>query len=179
MDDFLHNLRSGKLKQQAHPKRQPNGHHSNRSQRQPTINRRNGNEIPTQLLNAFRETLGSINTTLKDIADKQESLARIEKRNTKALETIADGLQRMFGRPDTREIPMVSKSNPSVDETKPRKLSDNDQEAVGIIIRNMRSYGDGWEKIGRTITALGYPTVSGRGKWRGVLVKNLYEKLAS
>jgi hypothetical protein len=46
------------------------------------------------------------------------------------------------------------------------------------MIGQMRADGQNWEKIARHIAEKGYPTVSGRGTWRGITVKNLFDKAA-
>lgn len=58
-------------------------------------------------------------------------------------------------------------------------LTEADRDTLFAVIRQMRSEGNNWERIARHIAAQGYPTLSGKGVWRGVTVKNLYNKMAA
>jgi hypothetical protein len=58
-----------------------------------------------------------------------------------------------------------------------QKLSEAERQKLFVIIDRMRIAGDNWEKIARHIAAQGYSTVSGKGSWRGIMAKNLYEKM--
>ncbi|KJS33486.1 MAG: hypothetical protein VR64_01515 [Desulfatitalea sp. BRH_c12] len=60
----------------------------------------------------------------------------------------------------------------------PGRLTEVDRHTLFSVINQMRDEGTGWEKIARHISAQGYPTISGKGNWRGVMVKNLYDKMA-
>jgi hypothetical protein len=60
----------------------------------------------------------------------------------------------------------------------PGRLTEVDRHTLFSVISQMRDEGTGWEKIARHISAQGYPTISGKGNWRGVMVKNLYDKMA-
>lgn len=59
------------------------------------------------------------------------------------------------------------------------RLTEVDRHTLFAVINQMRSAGNNWESIARHIATQGYPTVSGKGVWRGVMVKNLYEKMAA
>jgi len=78
----------------------------------------------------------------------------------------------------------------ATEETAPSTLDDPEKHATGrltevdrhtlfAVINQMRSEGNNWESIARHIATQGYPTISGKGVWRGVMVKNLYEKMAA
>ncbi|MCJ8501763.1 hypothetical protein [Desulfatitalea alkaliphila] len=58
-------------------------------------------------------------------------------------------------------------------------LSETDRDRLFAVIHQMRAEGNNWERIARHIAAQGYPTLSGKGIWRGVTVKNLYNKMAA
>ncbi|MBR9981908.1 MAG: hypothetical protein KFF50_12850 [Desulfatitalea sp.] len=58
------------------------------------------------------------------------------------------------------------------------RLTEIDRHTLFAVINQMRSEGNNWESIARHIASQGYPTVSGKGLWRGVMVKNLFEKMA-
>ncbi|MFZ1983654.1 MAG: hypothetical protein WAU91_04525 [Desulfatitalea sp.] len=59
------------------------------------------------------------------------------------------------------------------------RLTEVDRHTLLAVINQMRDDGHGWEKIARHISAQGYPTISGKGNWRGVMVKTLYDKMVS
>lgn len=59
------------------------------------------------------------------------------------------------------------------------RLTDVDRHTLFSVITQMRGHGDGWEKIARHVSTQGYPTISGKGSWRGIMIKNLYEKMES
>ncbi len=61
----------------------------------------------------------------------------------------------------------------------PGRLTETDRHMLHALISQMRSEGHGWEKIARHISSQGYPTISGKGNWRGVTVKTLYEKMVA
>jgi hypothetical protein len=59
------------------------------------------------------------------------------------------------------------------------RLKAEDRRMLFKLIDRMRAEGQGWEKIARNLAAQGHPTISGKGTWRGIMVKNLHEKMAS
>lgn len=59
----------------------------------------------------------------------------------------------------------------------PGRLTETDRHSLYALINQLRSEGHGWEKIARHISSQGFPTISGKGNWRGVTVKTLYEKM--
>lgn len=61
----------------------------------------------------------------------------------------------------------------------PGRLTEVDRHTLYALINQMRAEGHGWEKIARHISSRGYPTISGKGNWRGVTVKTLFEKMVA
>jgi hypothetical protein len=196
MDDFLHNLRSGKLKQQQDRSGRSYGDQQYKGgQRRPYVDRRKKTSDNPEQLNALKDALDVVNETHKRIASAQEALAESEERKAKALEIIADNLHRLFNKDiaprDLVEKPAAiaaptSKTDsqdasesipPKNEDATAKKLTERAKKSVFNLIHSMRDAGDGWEKIARAVAAKGYPTVSGKGQWRGVMVKNLYEKM--
>jgi hypothetical protein len=59
------------------------------------------------------------------------------------------------------------------------RLTEVDRHTLCTLINQMRTEGHGWEKIARHISSQGYPTISGKGNWRGVTVKTLFEKMVA
>jgi hypothetical protein len=72
-----------------------------------------------------------------------------------------------------------TKAEGPVVEKKIGKLTSADREILYSVIGRMRDDGNSWERIARHITDQGYPTLSGKGQWRGVMVKNLFEKMSA
>lgn len=226
MDDFLHNLRSGKLKQGDRSNRSYNDPQYKGGPRRNTMDRRKGhfdsNKESFERLNAIKEVLENLTESQKRMAEAYKSRTRAEERKAKAMEIIAKSLYQMAN-PNaddtdtlfTTEPAQSLNFNPEIiaaesetssdeiqqfteeqfDEEKPEELLEDDidedqdelttsgrlteldRQTLHAIIGQMRENGEGWEKIARHIAAQGYPTASGKGNWRGVMVKTLYEKL--
>jgi hypothetical protein len=217
MDDFLHNLRSGKLKQ---PDR---GNRGNRNYNDPqfkgtqrrVIDRRNKRDLESfERLNAIKEVLESLSETQKRMAMAYEARTRAEERKAKAMEVLAKNLYKMlnpkadnadelFGFPDSSSLPSqtdtdttrmeateakliaapdeeVRDENDYLDEPlgniDSQKLCDQDRQKIVKITSKLRDEGHSWEKIARHVADQGFPTVSGKGTWRGAMVKTLFEK---
>ncbi len=193
MDDFLHNLRSGKLKQHDRG-RSYNDPQYKSGQRRGAMDRRK-KEIETfERLNAVKEVLEAISETQKRMAEAYEERTRAENRKARAMEVLAKNLYQMLN-PNAQNVdelfasepePIVaparltetpSEASDNEAETAPKKLTDKQRESLFNIIGEMRDSGTKWEQIARHIAAEGYPTASGKGIWRGVMAKNLYEKM--
>lgn len=223
MDDFLHNLRSGKLKQADRGNRNYNDPQYKGAQRRNMMERRNKRDFDTkesfERLNAIKEVLESLSQTQKRMALAYEARTRAEERKARAMEILAKNLYRMlnpeasdadqlFAFPDPALIPAQTDGADSLESDRAdrktahaadepshaqdaaeesendnrndnQKLSEDDRQAIVQLTSDLRDEGQSWEKIARHIAAQGYPTISGKGTWRGVMVKNLYEKVES
>jgi hypothetical protein len=203
MDDFLHNLRSGKLKQQDRTRSYSDPQYKG-GQRRNVMDRRKKELEAFERLTAVKEVLENISETQKRMADAYEALTQAENRKARALEVLAQNIYRMLN-PDARNVEDLFAPEPAAEviapadammtaddqssETaeseadsaseSPRKLSDEDRRTLCELIGQMREDGSKWEQIARHIASQGYPTVSGKGTWRGVMAKNIYEKMAS
>jgi len=200
MDDFLHNLRSGKLKQQDR-NRSYNDPQYKSGQRRNAMDRRKKELETFERLNAVKEVLESISETQKRMAEAYEARTLAENRKARAMEVLAKNIYRMLN-PDAQDVDTLFAPEPisapqahagdgisAIDEgaeveaestaDAPRKLSREERQTLFTMIGKMRDQGNKWEQIARHIASQGYPTVSGKGSWRGVMAKNLYEKLAS
>ena len=195
MDDFLHNLRSGKLKQQDRG-RSYNDPQYKSSQRRGAMDRRRKELETFERLNAVKEVLEAISETQKRMADAYEERTQAENRKARAMEVLAKNLYRMLN-PSAKDVeklfepePVAESFNnppqeitapsdaPQTDETSaPKKLTNEQRQELFNLIGEMRDSGSKWEQIAREIAAKGYPTASGKGIWRGVMAKNLYEKM--
>ena len=195
MDDFLHNLRSGKLKQQDRS-RSYNDPQYKSGQRRGAMDRRKKELEAFERLNAVKEVLETISETQKRMADAYEERTRAENRKARAMEVLAKNLFQMLNPnaqnvdalfapepdPETVPEPVQSIEVPSEDDdteaaSAPQKLTNKQRQALFNLIGEMRDAGTKWEQIARHIAAEGYPTASGKGTWRGVMAKNLYEKM--
>ena len=137
------------------------------------------------------------------MADAYEERTRAENRKARAMEVLAKNLYQMLNpkaqnvdalfapEPETeskaapepvkaieatKEDPEVTDSDTEAAST-PRKLTNEQRQTLFNLIGEMRDAGTKWEKIARHIASEGYPTASGKGTWRGVMAKNLYEKM--
>jgi hypothetical protein len=205
MDDFLHNLRSGKLKQPDRSNRPYNDPQYKGGQRRNSMDRRKKELDAFERLNAVKEALESISETQKRMAEAYEARTRAEERKARAMEILAKNLYRMLN-PEAKDVdelfapepdpqpqitvplaeasPEIPEDSPVEDDTDKiqadtanQKLTDEDRQRLFVIIDRMRLAGDNWEKIARHIASQGYSTVSGKGNWRGIMARSLYEKM--
>lgn len=187
MDDFLHNLRSGNLKQPDRNRRQYGDSQYKGPQRRTGAERRKRDQesgLQSEALMAIKDLLKSILENQKRMAEVLDERNKAEERKAVALEQIA---QRMS--PASSESPVdvattdthkpseeVAKIKPSVPlalQTKhPKKIDD-----AGLMICRLRDEGFSYAKIADTLEAKGIPTVSGKGRWRGQSVQRLYLKV--
>ena len=235
MDDFLHNLRSGKLKQPDRSNRSYNDQQYKSGQRRPMVDRRKrdyDNKESFERLNVLKDVLENLADSQKKIADAMETRNQVEIRKANALEILAKNVLNLINpnavisdiftnlNATADQEPIAAESNTSelsaemdtVEETETENLVEEDETSLSApeqsdttdsknnldnqiktggkltaigqqtlypIINRMREKGESWERIARHISDKGYPTVSGKGQWRGVMVKNIYEKLAS
>jgi hypothetical protein len=239
MDDFLHNLRSGKLKQPDRPNRPySDQQYKGGPRRNMNIMDRRKRENDTresyERLNAIKDLLESLTKSQKRLAEAYEARISVETRKAQALEILATNIYRMLNpnaadaeglfdtvvsvapsdpqpaetivdndsaesfatlapfeaepifedeEPEEIEVEaaaksmMTEKSDESVRDSK--RLSETDRQTIVAQIKQMRDNGDNWEQIARQIADQGYPTLSGKGSWRGIMAKNLYEKSSS
>lgn len=192
MDDFLHNLRSGKLKQTDRNRRdQPD-------YRGPQ--RRGGNERrrPDYYTKVTNENFALVKDSLELLANRQRG---IEEKLSKLNETgirIAVALEKMAGSEKSHLFPSTitqvtesangGPSGKNGRDTVQTVLSDTQTKTIGKtklekadkpllldIISTMRGEGKSWEKIARHMDDINIPTVSGKGKWRGVSIKKFWD----
>ena len=234
MDDFLHNLRSGKLKQPDRSNRHFNDPQYKGAPRRNPMDRRkrefDNNKEASERLSAIKEVLDTLAETQKRMAESYEARTRAEERKAVALEVLAKNIYRMlnpnakdvddlFALPEEPDGPpefaayeqdapfetaaidtgpaeeasqAYAESQPEAEEhvsgddeeteepdQNSRKLSTQERRKVFEFSERLRKEGNSWENIARQVAAQGYPTISGKGIWRGVMVKNLHEKMGS
>lgn len=208
MDDFLHNLRSGKLKQTDRSGRSYNDPQYKGGPRRNVMDRRKRELETFERLNAVKEVLETISETQKRMVEATEARTKAEERKARAMEILAQNIYRMIN-PDATDantlfsnLPEMqpasitppaedqaitvessvkeaqNENTPDVESQSTGRLSSKDRDIIVDMIGQMRADGQNWEKIARHIAAKGYPTVSGRGTWRGITAKNLFDKAA-
>ncbi len=220
MDDFLHNLRSGKLKQPDRSNRHFNDPQYKGAQRRNPMDRRKrdfDNKESSERLSAIKDVLETLAEAQKNMAEAYEARTRAEERKARAIEVLARNIYRMMNpqakdadalfapaeAEGARQAVSVSQpvtpqdfdsngdemeasaeaeyetetANDDAGDQNGRKLSREDRQNVFELVSRLREEGNGWENIARQIAAQGYPTISGKGTWRGVMIKNLYEKM--
>jgi hypothetical protein len=204
MDDFLHNLRSGKLKQPDRTNRSfGDSQYKNKRNVMDRRKRESEAKETSERLSALKEILESVAETQKRMVNYQQSRIKIEERKAESLEIIARGVYRLAF-PQASDADDVFSAAPTMTRTETETVSDIGADVMAVetesvkqenanhdrldtdnrkeildLIQAMRKDGNSWEKIARQIASQGIPTVSGRGSWRGVMVKNLYEKMNS
>jgi hypothetical protein len=190
MDDFLHNLRSGKLKQTDRGRRDYSDYKG--PQRRVNNDRRKTDyyaKVTNENFALIKETLDALSDSQKRIAEAMVERGKSESRIAEALENIAmmmkgqhpeaedaisqpDGTSSMAGepRPDMSDAPAES-SDVHADSEATR--FEGQPDLIGVIT-TMRDKGDSWEKIARYFDEQNIPTVSGKGKWRGPAIKKYW-----
>jgi len=189
MDDFLHNLRSGNLKQPDRNRRQYGDPQYKGPQRRTGAERRKreqDNGAQTEVLTAIKDLLKHILDGQKQMAEALEERNRTEERKVTALEQIAERLNKLplldpksndranDARDQKQDRLQPRKPAPLTFQPKtPRRLDD-----AGLMICRLRDEGFSYAKIADTLEAKGIPTVSGKGRWRGQSVQRLYLKVS-
>lgn len=197
MNDFLHNLRTGKFKRQERNSR-PYADPQNKSAqwRGDNDKRKGPNHTAVALeriTSVINETIPEIKTTLAEIAENQKILAgafenslRAQERTADAMEIIAEILKQQFGNgqkpnvseADAGETGVVSEPRKTEEEpAEIKSANDNDQLIKNIL--EMKKEGMSYENIAQHLDAEGIPTLSGRGKWRGQTVSKVCRQIES
>jgi len=193
MDDFLHNLRSGKLKQADRGRRDYTDY---KGPQRRASNERRRTDYYTKVTNEnfalIKETLDVLTDSQKRIVDVLVERKITEARIAGALETIATMIARHLGveevtpQPKTADVvedeggmdaPILT-AEPVDNRPEGEDISAEDQPDLIEIIASMRDEGDSWEKIARYVDEQKIPTLSGKGKWRGPAIKKFWEASA-
>jgi hypothetical protein len=187
MDDFLHNLRSGNLKQSDRNRRQYGDSQYKGPQRRTGSERRK-----RDLDNGLQaETLGTIKDLLRNIYESQKRMVKamdernkVEERKAEALEHIVKGLDKISleNKIDPRKtnLQLAKKDDSQIKRSLPVVLqtkASNKTDGAGSMICQLRNKGFSYAKIADILEAEGIPTVSGKGRWRGQSVQRLYLKV--
>lgn len=194
MDDFLHNLRSGKLKQPERGRRDFTDFKGN--QRRTGSERRRTDyyaKVTNENFALVKDSLALLAQRQHQISDALIAGNTIDLRIAEALEAIAVMMARHWGYPDLpaqdgrpADAPLkeqaadaalaqtVDTQPESRDPGHPR-LGDEDRSGMLDTIAAMRAGGESWEKIARHLEDRKCPTLSGKGKWRGPAVKKFWD----
>ena len=184
MDDFLHNLRSGKLKQQDRGRRDYSDYKGPQ--------RRGGNErrrtdyyakVTGENFALVKDALEALAEQQKRIADALTARTDAESRIADALESIAAQLTLPVGSqgPQPSNLSSADEGSsppPPVDDDwrfSGLKLAEQDRPRLIQLIAALREERQSWEKIARHMIEKGVPTVSGKGTWRGTAVKKFWD----
>ncbi len=203
MDDFLHNLRTGKNKPYDRNRKQfDNNGYKNPDRQGPNDNRR---KEPFQRAPAV-DHFPAIKTILENISEGQRRLGDIferrvtaEERIASALETIASGFSNKIPEPlPTLHEPNIEPILQIAAETiapefllppeataigSPDEKSDDstqsvlDRKSVLDMIGAMRKEQLSYEKIARALESQGVPTFSGKGAWHSQTISKLCHQL--
>jgi hypothetical protein len=193
MDDFLHNLRSGKLKQADRGRRDYTDYKG--PQRRASNERRRTDyyaKVTNENFALIKETLDVLADSQKRIVDVLVERKKTEARIAGALETIATLIARHLGVEEVipehktaavvedeggMDVPILT-AEPADNRPDDEDISAEDQPDLIEIIASMRDEGDSWEKIARYFDEQEIPTLSGKGKWRGPAIKKFWEASA-
>jgi hypothetical protein len=179
MNDFLHNLRSGKEKRYERGRR-------------PYINPqfrdndwRNGNEQKKggYRKNSADEQTAAIKIILENIAKNQERIAIAEERKADAIEHIARALingdtfkttsPESFAQTEASLAGSETTGDFHIETAKTHDLNRN--ETLNII-NEMREKGVTYGKIAEHLQSKEIPTFSGKGKWSAQTVNRIYRQ---
>ena len=201
MDDFLHNLRTGKNKPFDRNRKQfDNNGYKNPDRQGPNDNRRKDTfqrSPPVDHFPAIKILLGDITEGLRRQAEIDERRAAAEERIASAMEKIASGFFEKNPAPPAAgpEKKTDRKSLIVPEDAKPLHVSqpvtpedsgagkadsaadvikpEMDRKSVLEMIGAMRKEQLSYEKIARTLEAQGIPTFSGKGAWHSQTVSKL------
>lgn len=183
MDDFLHNLRSGKLKQ---PDRGRSHSDYKGPQRRVSSERRRTDyyaKVTGEHFGLVKDAIESLAGQQKRIADALVANENAQTRIAGALETIvakldgqqADKVSSPAEHPTDADVSTAAPESDLEWEASGAKLTDEDRPKLMRIIANLRDDGQSWEKIARHMIEKSVPTVSGKGTWRGAAVKKFWD----
>jgi hypothetical protein len=185
MDDFLYNLRKSVEERNKSANTQRGGDRRcgmDRRNRRPQKHSSDRRNYPpyNRNLHEIRLLLEKFNDSQARLEALAEKRLELEARRTTAMERIADSLSRV-GETSVDAGPVFA--TPPARSSAPRKddgttaKSATHAATAGELMTRLRAEGKSFEKIANALEAQGFPTVSGRGRWRGQTVKRELAKL--
>lgn len=189
MDDFLHNLRSGKFKQNERSGRSYKDPQHRRSQwRGDADGRKSPHHSSSDIVLEINKALKDIAASHRRFADAYESKVRADERRAAAMESIAEFLKQRFAgdlesiEEDREEDRAGSESesepdSPAIHAEQTVKTTDFDRKNLPNYVLELRKDGMSFEKIAQYLESNGVPTFSGRGTWRGPAISKLCKEM--
>ena len=183
MSDFLHNLRTGNLKQRYDRPRKnyDNPQHRNQNDRNFGKDRKGNYQKKVHTGDQLQE----IKKHLESIAQTVESNFKAQEKAAVALERIAAVLEAATGiktadttvrAEDTAQT--AAEPQTTLEPAKDQETPTLEKDVLLATITEMRNDGVSFEKIAAELEKREIPTVSGRGKWRGPAVSKLLKDKA-
>lgn len=189
MDDFLHNLRTGKNKTYDRNRKpydnnvykSPDRQNAGDNRRRETFQRTGSAEH----LTAIKKLLEDLTDTQKRLIEIEEKRATSEERIATALEIISTGI---FTRKPENSAPHPEAEFSAPSDANKNTASDNsantgvetqrslEREQLVELISSMRKEQMSFEKIARNLEQQGISTLSGKGAWRSQAVAKLCQQ---
>ena len=181
MDDFLHNLRSGKYKRKVKDRRQYEGPNYKGTERRTGRDRRNG--VIERLESSLSELVPEVKSTMTSLLELQKRMVALleenlksETRKVRALEGLTAAVSELAS---AKVSPMGGGALAGYPEPEPTvQISESERKDIEQKIIQLRDDGLSYEKIARSLMETRTPTFSGKGKWHGQTVQKIY-KLAT
>ncbi len=183
MDDFLYNVRTGNQSRADGNRKQYNSYSNSGYDRQRgkdgkggyTQRGANQDQWP-----AIKKTLEEISANQKRIAEASERRAKAAERQAKALEDISICLGHVpspeVAAAEDTDVDTSPVSSPEEDgpqDTPVETSAETEDEEIMKMILDMRKEHLSYVRIATRLSAMGVPTPSGRGQWRGYTVSRL------
>lgn len=179
MSDFLHNLRTGNIKRFDRPRK----NYDNPQYRHPHDRQHNKDRKGNYHKKAHTgEQLQEIKKYIEGMAKTIEENFKVQERAASALERIAAVLE------NSNDIAPAAEATPRQPLTASQPVPEatageqttaspaDSKEALLAMIQDMRAAGATFEKIAGELEQRQFPTLSGRGKWRGTAVSKLLKE---
>ncbi len=178
MDDFLHNLRTGKNKSTDRGRRNFDNPAYKGGDRQGGRERPKGPAVSPGI---SPEQLSALTVTLKDIAESysrvaetSEEMTRTTLRQTELMEQLLEAIRERQQIQPVTAIPIQITAPPAADTSRLRESSKSSRrEALRQQIEVLHAEGLSFKKIAARLQAEGIPTLSGKGQWHGRSVSRI------
>jgi hypothetical protein len=193
MDDFLYNLRKSVEERSKPGNRYADGNTNRGGDRRCGMDRRNRKpqkpHSDRRGYPPYNRNLHEIRVLLERFVEGQaqqqaadEKRLELETRRTEALERIADSLGELTNTQAAGVNDPMDSFDPQVVAEKAgqgvtTQADEPEPDTPAALMTFLRSRGTSFEKIAQALEAKGFPTVSGRGRWRGQTVKRELKKL--
>ncbi|MEE8430355.1 MAG: hypothetical protein V3S16_03825 [Candidatus Desulfatibia sp.] len=185
MNDFLHNLRSGKFRQNERSGRSYKDPQHRRSQwRGDADGRKSPHHASSDIVLELNKALKDIAASHRRFADAFETIVKADERRAAAMESIAEFLKQRFGSGlesiEEDRAGSESKSEPgtpAIHAGQTVKTTDFNRKNLPNYILELRKDGMSFDKIAQHLESNSVPTLSGRGTWRGPAISKLCKEM--